>query len=71
MGFLALSTHCYKITKHVRFPLKHDSHLRQICEDEYYDYDEHDGMHKTVRLFSETRWTVHGVFKAVLTTIKS
>ena len=48
----------YEITKLVRFSPKRDSHLRKIHEEEYYDDDEHNDMLKTVRLFSETRWTV-------------
>ena len=50
----------YEITKLVKYSPKRDSHLRKIHEEEYYDDDEHDGMLKTVRLFSETRWTVRG-----------
>ena len=48
----------YEIIKLVKFSPKRDSHLRKIHEEEYYDDDEHNDMLKTVRLFSETRWTV-------------
>ena len=48
----------YEITKLVKFSPKRDSHLRKIHEEEYYDDDEYNDMLKTVRLFSETRWTV-------------
>ena len=48
----------YEITKLVKFSPKRDSHLRKIHEEEYYDDDEHNDMLKTIRLFSETRWTV-------------
>ena len=48
----------YRITKLVKFSPKRDSSLRKIHEEEYYDDDEHNDMLKTVRLFSETRWTV-------------
>ena len=52
----------YEITKLVKFSPKRDSHLRKIHEEEYYDDDdEHNDMLKTVRLFSETRWTVRAV----------
>ena len=48
----------YEISKLVKFSPKRDSHLRKIHEEEHYDDDEHNDMLKTVRLFSETRWTV-------------
>ena len=48
----------YEITKLVKVSPKRDSHLRKIHEEEYYDDDEHNNMLKTVRLFSETRWTL-------------
>ena len=51
----------YEITKLVKFSPKRDSHLRKIHEEEYYDDDEHNDKLKTVRLFSETRWTVRAV----------
>ena len=52
----------YEITKLVKFSPKRDSHLRKIHKEEYYDDNEHNDMLKTVRLFSETRWTVRAGF---------
>ena len=52
----------YEIIKLVTFSPKRGSHLRKIHEEEYYDDDKHNDMLKTVRLFSETRWTVRAGF---------
>ena len=47
----------FEITKLVKFSPKRDSHLRKIHEEEYYD-DEDNSNFTTLRMFSETRWTV-------------
>ena len=52
----------YEITKLVKFSPKRDSHLRKIHKEEYYDDNEYNDMLITVRLFSETRWTVRAGF---------
>ena len=47
------------MTKLVKFSLKRDSHLRKIHEKEYYKKEEKfNGKMQTLRLFSQTRWTV-------------
>ena len=49
----------YEITKLVKFSPKHDSHLRKVHEEEYYENEEKlSGKMQTLRLFRKTRWTV-------------
>ena len=49
----------YEITKLVKFSPKRDSHLRKIHEEEYFANEETcSSKCTTLRLFSETRWTV-------------
>ena len=49
----------YEITKLVKFSPKRDSHLCKIREEEYYENEEKlIGKMQTLRLFSQTRWTV-------------
>ena len=49
----------YEITNLVKFSPKRDSHLRKIHEEEHYENEEKlSGLMKTLRLFSQTRWTV-------------
>lgn len=47
----------YEITMLVKFSPKRDSHLRKIHEEEYYA-DEDNSNFTTLKLFSQTRWTV-------------
>ena len=47
----------YEITKLVTFSPKHDSHLRKINEEGYYqNEDKYFSKFSTLRLFSATRW---------------
>lgn len=47
----------YEITKLIKFSPKRDSHLRKIHEEEYYEDEDHSNF-ITLKLFSQTRWTV-------------
>ena len=49
----------HEITKLVKFSPKHDSHLRKIHKEECCQNKDHcTSQFSTLRLFSETRWTV-------------
>ena len=49
----------YEIVKLVKFSPKHNSHLCKIHEEEYYGNEEKlSGKMQTLRLFSQTHWTV-------------
>ena len=49
----------YEISKLIKFSPKGDSHFRKIHEEEYYENEEKlSGKMQTLRLFSQTRWTV-------------
>ena len=52
----------YEITKLVKFSPKCNSHLRKIHEEEYYENKEKlRGKMQTLRLFSQTHWTVRSI----------
>ena len=49
----------YEITRLVKFSTKPNAHLRQLHEEEYYqNEDYYTSRLSTLRVFSETRWTV-------------